>query len=50
MAAHVLAVGIPNSVYLLSGTPEILQPQPVASADNSHVAAARGSLKPQTPA
>lgn len=29
MAAHVLAAGIPNSVYLLAGTPEILQPQPV---------------------
>ena len=34
MKAHVLAAGIPNSVYLLAGTQEILQPQPVASADN----------------
>ena len=47
MAAHVLVAGIPNSVYLLAGTPEILQPQPVVSADNSHVAAA--GLDPDDP-
>jgi hypothetical protein len=43
MAAHVLAADIPNSIYLLAGMPERPQPQPVASADNSHVTAARGS-------
>jgi hypothetical protein len=43
MAAHILAADIPNSIYLLAGTPEVLQPQAVAGADNSHVATAHSS-------
>src|SRR5271165_7281486 len=36
MAAHVLAAGIPNSVYLLAGTPEILHvPRPRPAQANS---------------